>query len=141
MSVDQHWLRGKTAVITGAASGIGAGLAQHAASMGMRLMLADVQEARLEALASTLSAEVTTVITDVTLATSVEQLAERAFDAFGQVDLVFNNAGIMVMGKTWEIDRARYEKLMAVNVGGAFNVVHAFIPRMMAHSSVPTLLQ
>lgn len=124
--------RGKTAVITGAASGIGEGLAKCAAQMGMQLVLADIQSEKLEALAATLATQVETVVTDVAEIQSVEQLAARAFDRFGHIDLVFNNAGIMVMGLIWEIDRPRFEKQMAVNIGGIFNVVQAFIPRMIS---------
>lgn len=125
---------GKTAVITGAASGIGEGLAKHAAQLGMQLVLADIQGEKLQALKATLETPVETVVTDVSVSQSVQDLAARAFDRFGHVDLVFNNAGIVVMGLIWEIDRPRFEKQMAVNIGGVFNVLQAFIPRMMVGS-------
>lgn len=123
---------GKTAVITGAASGIGAGLARHAARLGMRLVLADIQKEKLEALAAALEADVTTLATDVASADEVGALASCAFKQHDHVDLVFNNAGIVVMGLTWEIDAQRFERQMNVNIGGVFNVLRAFIPRMIA---------
>jgi len=75
------------AVITGAASGIGTGLARRAVSLGMRVVLADVRPGPLEAFAGTLSGEVLAVPTDVTDPQSVEALAVRAWEAFGGVDL------------------------------------------------------
>lgn len=123
--------RGKTAVITGAASGIGMGLAHHAAQLGMNLVLADINAAQLEEIAAALPGEVITVATDVTDLQQVEALAERAFAAFDSVDLVFNNAGILVTGFLWEMDPARFDKNIAVNVRGVFNGIHAFIPRML----------
>ena len=71
---------GRTAVITGAGSGIGKGLAQHAASLGMNLVLADIDEARLAAVAAELPGEVLTVVTNVADADAVERLAEAAFE-------------------------------------------------------------
>ncbi len=129
MSTDQF--RGKTAVITGAASGIGSGLAKHAASLGMNLVLADINAAPLEALAATLPCQSVVVPTDVTQLQQVQHLADRAFAAFSSVDLVFNNAGILVTGFTWEIEPAHFDKNMAVNVGGVLNGIRAFIPRLL----------
>lgn len=123
--------RGQTAVITGAASGIGMGLARHAAQLGMNLVLADINAAQLDELAASLPAKSITAVTDVTDLAAVERLAERTWEAFGAPDLVFNNAGILVTGFTWEIDPARYEKNMAVNVGGVLNGIRAFVPRLL----------
>lgn len=69
-------IKGGTAVITGAASGIGSGLARHAASLGMRLVLADLDPARLDAFAATLDADVLCVPTDVSRPEAVDALAE-----------------------------------------------------------------
>ena len=121
-----------TCVITGAASGIGAGLARHAASLGIRLVLADWNEAALNRLAEHLPTEVLAVPTDVRDEAAVESLARAAFDRFGQVDLVFNNAGVLSSGLTWEIDAATWERSLAVNIGGVVNVIHAFVPRLNA---------
>ena len=122
---------GRSAVITGAASGIGLGLAQEAAKRGIRLLLADRDAAALETAAEALP-DALALATDVTDAAAVERLAEVAFERFGAVDLLFNNAGIMATGLSWEIAPARWEAALAVNVGGVLNGIRAFVPRMLA---------
>ena len=124
--------QGGTAVITGAASGIGTGLARKAAQLGMNLVLADIDAGQLEAFASTLEANVVSVPTDVCDPAALEVLAERAWEAFGGVDLLFNNAGIMATGFSWQIEPARFERSFAVNVSGVLNGIRAFVPRMLA---------
>lgn len=119
-------------VITGAASGIGAGLARHAASLGMKLVLADWNEEALNRLAGELPGEVLSVPTDVRDDAAVKALARAAFERFGQVDLVFNNAGVLSSGLTWEIDAATWQRSLAVNIGGVVNVIRAFVPRLVA---------
>jgi len=119
------------AVITGAASGIGTGLARKAASLGMRLVLADVNAELLGAFAATLDAEVLAVPTDVTQSSAVDALAEQAWDRFGGVDLLFNNAGMMATGFSWEITPERFARCMDVNLGGVLNGIRSFVPRML----------
>ncbi|MGF7149150.1 NAD(P)-dependent dehydrogenase (short-subunit alcohol dehydrogenase family) [Sphingomonas zeicaulis] len=121
---------GKSAVITGAASGIGLGLAQEAAKRGIRLVLADRDATALESAAAALP-DALAVPTDVTDSAAVERLAEIAFDRFDTVDLLFNNAGIMATGLSWEIAPARWDASIAVNVGGVLNGIRAFVPRML----------
>ena len=123
--------KGGIAVITGAASGIGSGLARHAAALGMRVVLADLDRDRLEAFASTLDTEVLCVPTDVSCPDAVESLAQAAWQRFGGVDLLFNNAGIMATGFSWEISHARFERSFAVNVHGVLNGLRSFVPRML----------
>ncbi|MEU6977094.1 MULTISPECIES: SDR family NAD(P)-dependent oxidoreductase [unclassified Streptomyces] len=125
---------GRTAVITGASSGIGAGLARHAAALGMKLVLADVAADRLAAFAEELratGAEVEAVVTDVADPASVEALADTAYTRFGVVDLLVNNAGIMAMGYSWEIPAERWDAMLRINVGGYVNGIRAFVPRML----------
>lgn len=122
----------KTCVITGAASGIGAGLARHAASLGMKLVLADWNEAALRQLAEELPTEVLAVPTDVRDEAAVESLAQAAFEWFDQVDLIFNNAGVLSSGLTWEIDSTTWRRSLDVNIGGVVNVIRAFVPRLIA---------
>lgn len=123
---------GGVAVITGAASGIGAGLARHAAAKNMNLVLADWDEPRLRALASELPAETLIMSVDVSDGDRVNALADAAFDRFGDVDLLFNNAGIMTSGRSWEIDAETWQKSLDVNIGGIVNGMRAFIPRLIA---------
>lgn len=119
------------AVITGAAGGIGAGLARHAASKGMNLVLADWDETALKAVADSLLTDVLAVQTDVRDESAVEALAKAAYDKFGEIDLVFNNAGVLSSGLTWEIDAATWQRSLDINIGGVINVIRTFIPRMM----------
>ncbi|MEO9461400.1 MAG: SDR family NAD(P)-dependent oxidoreductase [Marinomonas sp.] len=121
-----------TAVITGAASGIGAGLARHAASRGMNVVLADRDAQALQKTADSISGEVLAVPTDVRDEAAVEALAKAAFDAFGTVDLLFNNAGVLSSGRTWEIDAATWQRSLDINIGGVVNVIRAFVPRLVA---------
>ncbi|MFC9705798.1 SDR family NAD(P)-dependent oxidoreductase [Streptomyces sp. NPDC056943] len=125
---------GRTAVITGASSGIGAGLARHAAGLGMKLVLADIAADRLAAFAEELratGAEVEAVVTDVAEPASVEALADTAYTRFGAVDLLVNNAGIMAMGYSWEIPAERWDAMLRINIGGYVNGIRAFVPRML----------
>lgn len=120
----------KSAVITGAASGIGLGLAREAARRGLRLVLADRDATALAAVADALP-DALAVPTDVTDQSAVDRLAEAAYDRLGAVDLLFNNAGIMATGFTWEIDPARWDASLKVNIGGVLNGIRAFVPRML----------
>jgi NAD(P)-dependent dehydrogenase (short-subunit alcohol dehydrogenase family) len=117
------------AVITGAASGIGAGLAREAVRRGMKVVLADLDEARLEAVATKTGG--LAVPTDVTDPASLEALAERAF-ATGPVDLLFNNAGVLETGLSWEIPAETWRRVVDVNLLGVVNGLRAFVPRLIA---------
>lgn len=119
----------QVAVITGAASGIGAGLARKAHALGMRLVLADVSADALNALAQELGA--LALVTDVSNADSVEQLAERAYAEHGRVDLLFNNAGVMAAGNSWEISAQQWRRTVDINLFGVVNGIRSFVPRML----------
>ena len=126
--------RGKTAVVTGAASGIGRALALRCAEEGMSVAIADVDEAGLEETGkqiSLLGAQVVAVPTDVSKIEAVEALARRACDAFGGVHLVFNNAGVLVSGCSWERSAADWEWVLGVNLFGAIHGARAFLPMMI----------
>lgn len=126
---------GKTAVITGAASGIGLALAKLFSEQGMRLVLADIQGQPLEKLVSELKAagaQVIGVVTDVGDAESVENLAQTATDQFGTIDIVCNNAGVYTGGQLWEATIDDYEWLIRVNQWGIIHGIRSFIPRMIA---------
>ncbi len=124
-------LRGKTAVVTGAASGIGRALALRLAREGMRLVLADVDRRRLKEVASALP-EALAVVTDVSRSSDVEALAAEAWSRFGAVHLLCNNAGVAGYGTFWEIPLARWRRVVAVNLWGAIHGCLAFVPRMIA---------
>jgi NAD(P)-dependent dehydrogenase (short-subunit alcohol dehydrogenase family) len=128
---DSLRVNGGVAVITGAASGIGTGLARKAVSLGMRVVLADIQAEALEAFAATLDGEVVTVPTDVSKPESVEALADRAYAEFGEVDVLFNNAGVMATGFSWEIEPARWDRSIGVNLYGVLHGIRSFVPRLL----------
>ena len=125
----------KVAVITGAASGIGEGLARRFAKEGMKLVLADIEEAALLEVEKELrkaGSQVLAVHTDVSHKASVFALADQAFDAFGNVHIVCNNAGVSGgLGHIWEIPDQDWEWIMAVNLNGVLYGMQAFVPRMI----------
>lgn len=122
----------RVAVITGAASGIGAGLAREAVRRGFQVVLADRDEAALDKVAHEIGDAALAVPTDVTDPAALEALAERAWDAHGQVDLLFNNAGILASGFSWEIPAETWQRVIDVNLAGVVNGIRAFVPRLLA---------
>ncbi|HVM53779.1 MAG TPA: SDR family NAD(P)-dependent oxidoreductase [Acidimicrobiales bacterium] len=128
-------LIGRTAVVTGAASGIGFGLAERFAAEGMRVVLADVEQGALAAAAESLAAggaEVLPVVTDVADAESVGALADAAYERFGSVHVLCNNAGVGSGGLIAELSLADWQWVLGVNLWGVINGLHAFLPRMLA---------
>ncbi len=114
-------LAGKTAIITGAARGIGAAAARLFAAEGANLMLADLLAEPLKALAAEIGPQAATCITDVTDEASVRNLVEQAMAKFGQVDVALLNAGIEgALAHPTEYDTAIFDKVIAVNVRGVF---------------------
>ncbi len=125
----------KVAVITGAASGIGKGLAERFAVEGMKIVLADVEEAPLTELAADLEAKgatVFTVKTDVSNAADVENLAAQTLDTFGAVHILCNNAGVVCSRPIWEHTVADWEWVLGVNLWGVIHGIRTFVPRMLA---------
>ena len=128
-------LAGRVAVITGAGSGIGRGLVQRCAESGMRVVASDVEEATVaETVASTgLGKDVVVgLVTDVSDSAAVEALAQQAYDTFGAVHLLCNNAGVFQAGVLWERTLADWEWVLGVNVWGIIHGIKAFVPRMLA---------
>jgi NAD(P)-dependent dehydrogenase (short-subunit alcohol dehydrogenase family) len=135
MNTAQKLFGGGVAVITGAGSGIGEGLARHAAALGMKVVLADIATARIEALAAEIRAaggEALPVTTDVSDPAALDRLAEKTRAAYGPVRLLINNAGIETLGFSWEIPAATWEKTLAINIHGVIHGVRAFVPDMLA---------
>ena len=120
------------AVITGAASGIGAGLAREAARRGMQVVLADRDETRLASVAREIGGAAMAVPTDVSDPVSLEALAAQTWSTHGQVDLLFNNAGLLSTGLSWEISAEKWQQIVNVNLLGVVNGLRAFVPRMIA---------
>lgn len=125
---------GRTAVITGAASGIGLGLARKAAKEGMNVVLADIEKEALTAAESEvagLGAETLSVVTDVSKADAVDALAAAAFDRFGGAHLVCLNAGVFQAGVSWQRTEADWSWVLGVNLWGPIHGVRAFMPRLI----------
>ena len=128
-------LNNKVAVITGAGSGIGRGIAEHAAKAGMRLVLADINEEGLNetlALVKSCGVEAISRVTDVSSLDEVEYLASQTYETFQNCHLLFNNAGVLGPASLSEVNREMYDWLININLGGCFNGIHAFLPRMKA---------
>jgi NAD(P)-dependent dehydrogenase (short-subunit alcohol dehydrogenase family) len=126
--------RGRVAVVTGAASGIGRALAERFAAEGMKVVLADVERTALAQAARALEqagCETLAVETDVSRAEQVEALARRTLDAFGAVHVVCNNAGVFTGGLCWEAPLADYQWLLGVNVWGVIHGIRSFVPILL----------
>lgn len=127
-------LAGKTAVITGGASGIGRAFAERFGAEGMRLVLADIDADSLETAVEELLAagvDTTGVVTDVTDATQVQALADAALEACGAVHLVCNNAGVAPLRPMLEMDLDTWRWLFEVNVMGVIHGVAVFAPLLV----------
>ncbi|MEC4719387.1 SDR family oxidoreductase [Noviherbaspirillum sp. CPCC 100848] len=126
--------KGKVAVITGGASGFGKEFAQIGARLGMKLVLADVQQDALDATHAELEAqgaEVLAMRCDVRKAEQVQALADATMQRFGSVHLVFNNAGVGSGGLVWENSIADWEWVLGVNLWGVVHGVRTFTPLML----------
>jgi NAD(P)-dependent dehydrogenase (short-subunit alcohol dehydrogenase family) len=126
-------LKGKVAVITGAASGFGRELAILCAGEGMKLVLADIDEKNLPGTVALLpaGAESISVKCDVAKAESVEALANATYAKFGAAHLLFNNAGVSPVGPTWSATLADWHWTLGVNLMGVVHGIHYFVPRML----------
>ena len=128
-------MAGKVAVVTGAASGIGRALAETFAGAGMHVVVADIEAPALEKAADALrdrGTDVLAVRTDVSKADSVEALAEAAYERFGAVHVVCNNAGVAGGGLSWEVSLEDWEWVLGVDLMGVVYGVRSFVPRMIA---------
>lgn len=126
---------GKTAVITGAASGIGFALAKHAAAQGMNVVLADIDEAALCNATEQLGLPANRVLavrTDVRHAAEIKALADATYQQFNEVHLLFNNAGVALARTTWEHTVADWEWVLQVNLWSVVHGISEFLPRMQA---------
>jgi NADP-dependent 3-hydroxy acid dehydrogenase YdfG len=128
----------KVAFITGAASGIGLGLARTFAAAGMRVAMADKRAEVVTAAASELAnsgARVLAVPLDVTDRIAWNSAADRVEAELGSVDLLCSNAGVNFIGATHQATYEDWDFALGVNLGGAINAIHTFVPRMVARGT------
>ena len=129
----------KVAVVTGAASGIGNALAQNCLDEGMSVVLADIEEAALQRAAEAFAAQgkntVLPVQTDVSILEEIEALAEKTISAFGEVHLLFNNAGVGGAPSVLDSSQADWEWVMGVNLWSVIHALRVFGPIMVAQDT------
>src|SRR6056297_287857 len=127
-------LEGKTAIVTGGASGFGEGIVRRFVEEGAQVMIADLDAAAADALARDIGALARTA--DVSDGASVGGLAAAAEAAFGLPDILVNNAGITHAPQPLEdIDEAGFDRVFAVNCKSVYLTARAFVPGMKAHGS------
>jgi len=129
-------LRGKTAFVTGGASGIGLALGRAFAQAGMNVMLADIEQDALTTAVESLRGVgpgVQGIVCDVTDPASLEQAAEASYKTFGRVHIVCNNAGVAAGGGIDNIELDTWRWVLDVNLMGVLHGVRTFLPHMLAH--------
>ena len=131
--------KGKVAVVTGAASGIGRAMAERFATEGMKVVLADIEDDALAETEKSMNANGATVVavrTDVSKAADVDALAEKALDAYGAVHILCNNAGVGPPGgPLWERTLKDWQWVLGVNLWGVIHGVRVFVPIMRAQDT------
>ncbi|HEY6460289.1 MAG TPA: SDR family NAD(P)-dependent oxidoreductase [Polyangiaceae bacterium] len=127
-------LKGKVAVVTGGASGIGRAMAERFAREGMKVVIADVEEKALAQAAAAIgeTADVIAVRTDVSRWEDVAALADAAYAKFGATHVLCNNAGVARGGLAWEMSAQDWDWVLGVNMWGVVHGIRAFVPRMIA---------
>jgi NAD(P)-dependent dehydrogenase (short-subunit alcohol dehydrogenase family) len=125
-------LTGRTAVVTGAASGIGLAVTEALLAEGVRVVMADRNEAALRAQAARFGSSVHAVVADVADPDSVERVADEAVERFGGLHIAMNNAGIVNRGVTWELPLEEWHRVIDINLWGVVHGIRSFVPRILA---------
>ena len=122
------------AVVTGAGAGIGAGIAQEAARHGMTVIVSDIKADRAQEITARITAaggKAYADTTDVRDPAAIKSLAASVHKKFGDVRLLVNNAGIDILGPSWELTADQWADVIATNLSGVVHGVQAFLPRML----------
>jgi NAD(P)-dependent dehydrogenase (short-subunit alcohol dehydrogenase family) len=131
---------GRAAVITGGASGIGFAAAKRFAALGMKICLADLSEEALDRARKQLAdATVVTVPTDVSRLEEVQRLKDRAYDAFGEVAVLMNNAGVSAGSGPFDHYEG-WQRVLSVNLWGVINGVHTFTQAMISQGTPAAII-
>ena len=126
-------LAGKTAIVTGAASGFGAEIARVYTAQGANVVVADINGPGAQAVAAECGANALAVTCDVSRRADIDALVARTVERFGGLDVVVNNAGWTHRnGPLLDVDEATFDKVYAINVKSIFFMVHAVVPRLRA---------
>ena len=121
----------KVAVITGAASGIGLGIAKRAVKEGMKVVIADIEAGALSKAEKQLSSSegnIMSVVTDVSKFEDVKSLADTTIETWGEVNLLFNNAGVAKRDVLWDFTLADWKWIISVNLWGVIHGIVNFLP-------------
>lgn len=133
-----HRFKGRVSVVTGGASGIGHAIASRCVHLGMKVVIADIEERSLSATAKQLEAkggEILAVVTDVSKSNDVTELARRTTTQFGAVHLLFNNAGVNAGGSIWESTWEDWSWVINVNLWGVIHGIRTFVPIMLEQNT------
>ena len=128
-------LRGKTALVTGASSGIGRATARCLAKEGARLAISARSADKLDALAAELGSGTVVIIADMLIPADVDRMVSGAIADLGQLDILFANAGVYITGDIAGQDPGTWDQLLAINVNAVFRAVRAALPHMQARKS------
>jgi 3-oxoacyl-[acyl-carrier protein] reductase len=121
----------KTAIVTGGASGFGAGIVRKFVAEGARVMIADINGDAAAAMAAEIGDQAVAQTVDVSSAASVQDMADAALNTFGQLDILINNAGITHLPAPLEdIDEAEFDRVFAVNMKSVYLTARALVPHM-----------
>ena len=125
-------LKGKTAIVTGGASGFGEGIARRFAEEGAAVVIADIDEAKAVALADAIagqSGKAHAAVCDVTVSGDIAHLVDETLSSFGAIDIVVNNAGMaQVNGPMLDVDEETFDRIFAVNVKSIYLMARHVIP-------------
>ena len=124
-------LEGKVAVVSGAGSGIGEGIARAAAASGMKVVVADIDLAKAQAVASSLGEQAMACGVDVSSLASVEAMRDVALERFGSIHLLCNNAGVWIGAMMHDADIKDWQYLINVNLYGVIHGIKAFLPLLV----------
>ena len=126
-------LQGKTAIVTGGASGFGAGIVGKFVAEGARVLIADLNAEAANALAHDLGSHAVAMGVDISRLDGIEAMAKVATDAFGHIDILMNNAGVTHLPKPMEeVSEADFDRIFAVNMKAVYLAARVFVPLMKA---------